>query len=140
MSKKKKPAWLPNREDWAGRWGTAVTHYVMETKLQCDECLIHFVSTDLVYAFGNETAPTEPRFFLCAPCGYMALQSGNFPVATIMFISDEDRAKSYPDLSQDLKDKVVAAFQQIDAIHARVSELALKYGSANPKGLEGKPN
>lgn len=138
MSKKKKrPAWLPNKEDWAGRWGTACVHYLAETKHQCDECQIRFITTDLLYAFGNPRGDqTKPHFFLCAPCGYMALQSGSFPVATLMYLDDATRSQSWPNLGPDLQARVIATFRQIDQIHASVAEIAARYGVGGPDALE----
>lgn len=141
MSKKRKPPTavpvLPDPEDFPARWALACRNYMAETKDQCDECLEEFRTADVLYVFEAPAAVATGKFFLCSRCGYMAFHSGSFPIATVIYIAEEHRAKRAFDLGELTRIRLVEAFAQVDSIHEHVAKLAAHYGGlAGVKGGE----
>ena len=134
MSKKKKgpptavPI-LPDPDNFPERWSLACRNYMAETKAQCDECLGRFATADVVYVFEAPAAVAGGKFFLCTRCGYMAFHSGNFPIATVIYIAEEHRNLRHFDLGEATQRKVIEAFAQVDSIHEHVAKIAAHYGS-----------
>ncbi len=146
MKKRKKkpkrgPVRLPDAQDWGSRWDSARQHYWDETKHQCDECLEKFGTSAIVYVFGDMDTAIAQKFYLCVVCGYMAFHSGSFPAATVIYISEAHRSLRFLDLDEGHRGLVIDSFRQVDQIHQRVAELALRYGSAtSPKPADQEPN
>lgn len=144
MSKKKVPTpemVLPDPDDFPRRWELARANYWEETSDSCDECKGEFRTADVLYVFDAPAVVKGGKYFLCVECGYMAFHSGNFPIATVVFISEEQKGCRYFDLGDATKQRLVEAFAQVDSIHQHVAKLAAVYGGMTAgKNLDEDPS
>lgn len=127
------------------RWESAVRHYWDETSGECSECLAPFRTGDVNHFFGDFDNAAEKRFYLCTPCGYKAILSGNYPTATMIFIETEHRGLRLDVLPKPVLERLDEAFQIVDRIHAGVGAVVDRANQAALSALvsapdEGEPN